>query len=181
MPYGVAMRIFGALLIVFGILLCFTIIAAPFGFFLILVGVVCCAFGGRRRTIINNVVQISTTPGAAFQQANIADFDNARSRRAEPPPLESRPSRIIYSDNPRLIDATPVSNGASYDQGKWATLVRYDAEISKLVEVLQPYGQKYVDELAAAYLALNDKAYLPMIIDKIVASARHDAAAGRPH
>ncbi len=37
------------------------------------------------------------------------------------------------------------------------------------------YGQKYVDEFAAAYLALNDKDYLPAILRKIVASASRDS------
>ena len=36
---------------------------------------------------------------------------------------------------------------------------------SRLVSVLAPYGQQYVDELARAYLVLNDKDYLPMIIE----------------
>jgi len=37
-----------------------------------------------------------------------------------------------------------------------------------------PYGQKYIDQLAAAYLALNDKEYLPMIVQKILATAKDD-------
>jgi hypothetical protein len=35
---------------------------------------------------------------------------------------------------------------------------------------LQPFGQKYVDQLAIAYLAFGEKSYLPKII-KLVASA----------
>jgi hypothetical protein len=35
-----------------------------------------------------------------------------------------------------------------------------------------------VDELAAAYLVLNDKEYLPMILRKIIASARRDRGQG---
>jgi len=41
-----------------------------------------------------------------------------------------------------------------------------------MVTALAPYGQKYVDQLAAAYLASNDKDDLPMILTEIVASAR---------
>ena len=54
-------------------------------------------------------------------------------------------------------------------------LLRNDADISRLVTALAPYGQKYVDELAAAYLALNDKDDLPMILREIIASARRDS------
>jgi hypothetical protein len=53
--------------------------------------------------------------------------------------------------------------------------VQSDPDLSRLVAVLTPYGQKYVDELATAYLALKDKRYLPMILKEIVASARRDA------
>jgi hypothetical protein len=44
------------------------------------------------------------------------------------------------------------------------------------VNALFPYGQKYVDQLATGYLALNDKEYLPMIVQKILATAKDDAA-----
>ena len=56
-------------------------------------------------------------------------------------------------------------------------LVRYDTDIARVVAALNPYGEKYVDELAQAYLVLNDKQYLPMIIQKIVETAKRDAAA----
>jgi hypothetical protein len=60
-------------------------------------------------------------------------------------------------------------------------LLRNDADISRLVTALAPYGQKYVDQLAAAYLASNDKDDLPMILTEIVASARRDSGvAGDP-
>src|SRR5258708_21845659 len=58
----------------------------------------------------------------------------------------------------------------SYDKQKWHALLSSDADISRLAKVLEPYGQNYVDEFAAAYLALNDKDYLPMILRKIIAS-----------
>jgi len=63
----------------------------------------------------------------------------------------------------------------SYDKQKWHALLSSDADISRLAKVLEPYGQNYVDEFAAAYLALNDKDYLPMILRKIIASARRDS------
>jgi hypothetical protein len=38
------------------------------------------------------------------------------------------------------------------------------------VEALQPFGKKYVDQLAIAYLAFEEKSYLPTIV-KLVADA----------
>jgi hypothetical protein len=175
------MRVLGVLLILFGILLCFTIIAAPFGVFLMIIGAICCAVGGRRRTVINNVVQVSSTPGPSFMQANLPD-DERRDRRAKAiePPMQHA-TRVDYRPDPPMIDVTSAqpqsANGFSYDRVKWDALVRYDPEISRIAEALRPYGQKYTDELASAYLALNDKAYLPMIIKKILESAKQDAAA----
>jgi xanthosine utilization system XapX-like protein len=176
------MRIFGAILILLGILLCLTIFLAPLGGFLILVGLICVVVGRRNRTVINNVVQVSSAPNPSFQQANIADVDDRKraSRALEPPMFADQERRQA---TPPLIDVTPhqppTYNGFAYDKAKWQMLVRYDADISRIVDVLAPYGQKYVDELAAAYLALNDKTYLPMIIQKIVGSAKQDAANAR--
>ena len=65
---------------------------------------------------------------------------------------------------------------ARNDKAKWKALVEYDPDISRVVNALSPYGQKYVDQLATGYLALNDKEYLPMIVQKILATAKDDAA-----
>jgi len=71
------------------------------------------------------------------------------------------------------------SRRGAYDRAKWDALVKYDADISRIVAALQPYGQKYVDEFAAAYLALNDKRYLGMIVQKVVADAKQEWAASQ--
>lgn len=63
-----------------------------------------------------------------------------------------------------------------YDHAKWNALVEYDPEISRIESILRPYGQKYVDQFAAAFLTLNDKSYIPNIIEKILEAARQDAA-----
>jgi hypothetical protein len=66
-----------------------------------------------------------------------------------------------------------------YDHEKWNALVESDPDLARLVEILTPYGRQYVDELAAAYLTFNDKNYLPVIVDEIVASARRSAGPPR--
>ncbi len=73
------------------------------------------------------------------------------------------------------MDRESAIGPSSYDNEKWRLLLRNDADISRLVTALAPYGQKYVDEFAAAYLALNDKEYLPTILRQIIASARRDS------
>jgi hypothetical protein len=70
----------------------------------------------------------------------------------------------------------PVVEEPTFDQNKWNALVKYDPDIKRIVEALSPYGPKYIDQFAAAFMALNDKDYLPQIIQDILATAKADGA-----
>jgi len=65
----------------------------------------------------------------------------------------------------------------AYDRQKWNALVKYDDEIALVAEKLQPLGQRWMDEFASSYLALNDKKYLPNLVKKIIGNARKDYVA----
>ncbi len=60
----------------------------------------------------------------------------------------------------------------NFDRNKWDALVKYDDDVALAVEQLKPLGQQWIDELAASYLALNEKHYLPNLVQKIIAAAR---------
>lgn len=62
-----------------------------------------------------------------------------------------------------------------YDQEKWRTLLQYDKEIALAAEKLRPLGEKWVDQFAHDFLALNDKRYLRDIIRKVITDARQAA------
>jgi hypothetical protein len=64
-----------------------------------------------------------------------------------------------------------------FDHAKWDALLKYDKEISAIAEKLRPLGQKWLDEFASSYLALNDKTYLPEIEKKIFAAAKAEKEA----
>ena len=66
----------------------------------------------------------------------------------------------------------------SYDQEAWRRLVESDVDLARVTAVLADYGQQYVDELAAEYLAEIDKERLPAIVDGIVGRASKSVA---PH
>jgi hypothetical protein len=89
------------------------------------------------------------------------------------------PDRQLREQELRTINQEP------YDRAKWKALVEYDPDISRVVSALSPYGQKYVDQLATGYLALNDKNYLPMIVQKfsillnLMPSATRDVFIGK--
>ncbi len=147
------------------------------GFVLFVVGAV-----GRRKTVITNVVQVSNTPGQGMQANIPLDYNEQRStpmRTVEPRvdlPRSRDESRMI---SPPVIDVTPrepQAQNAGYNRAKWKALVQYDPDISRVVKALEGYDQKYTDEFATAYLTLNDKAYLPMIVNKILETAKLDAA-----
>ena len=81
-----------------------------------------------------------------------------------------------------MIDVTPSKSGVSlnnltaedYDRAKWHALLKYDGDIARVAERLNVLGQHRVDEFAKAYLAINDKSYLPIILEKIIAQARKE-------
>jgi uncharacterized protein DUF5362 len=82
----VAMRIIGVILVLIGLVLCFTIIGIFFGLPMILIGIVLIALGGRRKTIIQNVVTVSNAPYAGQPQDSSANL--APQARLQTPPLQ---------------------------------------------------------------------------------------------
>jgi hypothetical protein len=64
-----------------------------------------------------------------------------------------------------------------YDSKKWNALVQYDPDLKRIADALAPYGQEYLDQFAEAFLAINDKNYLPQIVQTILENAKVDAGA----
>jgi len=165
------MRIFGVVLILFGLVLCITIIGAPFGIFLIIVGVVLIVLGSRRKTVITNVVQVSNVvPNHPDQRAPAAEisFPATKYRDVEPrlQPASVQPKGYI----------APPPKDDDFDRNKWDALLKYDPDIAQVATKLSTLGQHRVDEFAKAYLAINDKAYLAVIVKKIIDDARKETS-----
>lgn len=85
----------------------------------------------------------------------------------------------INSDDIIDFNASPfrshvVGPSIKFDQEKWNALLKYDADIASLADKIRPYGQKWSDEFAASYLALNDKKYLADIEQKIISTAKKE-------
>ena len=146
------MRFLGAVLLVGGFLLCVSIVWAAIGFLMMGFGLICLLVAERK---------------------NKRSSDGTRPRQALSPNPEPRTRLVSVT---RSSDRrSSVTDFSSYEEVRWNSLVQSDPDLSRLVAVLTPYGQKYVDELATAFMALKDKRYLPMILKEIVASARRDA------
>ena len=155
------MRILGWLLLLGGLLLCVSVLWAAPGFFCMGLGLIFLQIAERKRRSAKSAALPYDQSEPQVEQAPIPEV----TRALDPPTV----------DEDAGAGRENVTGLYSYDRQKWRALVSSDADISRLAKALQPYGQKYVDEFAAAYLALNDKDYLPMILRQIIASARRDA------
>ena len=61
------------------------------------------------------------------------------------------------------------------DMQMWQVIVQYDRDIAAADEQIKLFGAKWQGELAAAYMALPDKNYLPTIVRKVKARALSEA------
>jgi hypothetical protein len=100
--------------------------------------------------------------------------------RWEPPSIVQGIHRLSFAERRGSRETDPDDNTEprAYDEQSWRLLLSADEDIRRLTTILAQYGQSYVDEFAAAYLALNDKQHLPMIVEQLVASAMRNRRAG---
>jgi hypothetical protein len=154
-------RILGWLLLVGGLLLCASILWAAPGLFCMGLGLIFLQVAERKRRRAKSAASPFDQSGPPVEPAPVPE-----ATRAVVPP--------IVDDGARAGPGN-ATGPDSYDEQEWRVLLGSDADISRFAKALEPYGQKYVDEFATAYLALNDKDYLPMILRKIIASARRDS------
>ena len=185
------MRIAGTFLLLGGFLLCISIVWAAVGFLMMGLGLICLLMAERR-----------TKPSMA-SSGPLADAAGRRleppplqvEKHAQPAePVEASPSRIgarqaslpesrqpkprkpaLVSRKERPVRRPDEPDPNAYDLEKWRALVKSDADISRSVEAVQPFGKKYVDQLAVAYLAFQEKSYLPAIVKMVADAIKKDS------
>jgi hypothetical protein len=176
------MRLVGTVLLLMGILLCISVTWAAIGFFAMSLGLIFLLI--HENKISRS--RIPTKSPISFQEeVPLQRQQTVRIASPAPHPLAipmKPPATPLFSNSHDLAfhdlsssDSASASSPSSFNQEKWQALCAHDPELAKLVAVLRPFGTKYVDELARAFLFFNDKDYLPLILKKIVASARRDA------
>src|SRR4051812_26049812 len=133
------MRILGWLLLVGGLLLCVSILWAAPGFLCMGMGLIFLQIAERKR-----------------RRAKSAASPYQDEPQIEPATILEAAWALVppETDEDGATERENVIGLYSYDKRKWHALLSSDTDISRLAKVLEPYGQKYVDELAAAYLAL---------------------------
>ena len=78
-------------------------------------------------------------------------------------------------DDPPLV-AEKVIVGPTFDRAKWNALLQYDNDVAAAADQVKPLGSKWVDELAASYMVLNEPRYLPQIVERILTRVREEEA-----
>ena len=158
------MRLAGWLLLIAGCALCLSIGWAALGFLLMGVRLVSLRTAEAKR-------HRAAVAGPAAPELSVASLAVTP---PPPPPIRVQPA-LARVEPPPLAAAQRAIPVPLSDAEKWRILLATDADVAHLATALLPYGQKHVDRLAAAYLSETDRARLPEIIDRIVATARHDA------
>jgi hypothetical protein len=172
------MRLAGWLLLVVGTLLCVSIVWATIGFLMMGFGLICLLIAEKKRNRATTVA----APPVVSRQARLATqprFEPVVDRPAPAPPPKPGATAAARTAVVASAIAKIRQDNSAYDIEKWNALVESDPDLARLVEALAPYGRQYVDELAAVYLVLDDKNYLPVIVDEIIASARRHASQPR--
>jgi hypothetical protein len=183
------MRIGGAFLLVCGSLLCLTVAMAAIGFVAMGLGLICFLIAeerDKRATL--------APPAVPVEQAHGQDQD----QKPDVPVLASPPETqetdqapvaavAVVAPGPEHpeLPAGPSEGRAprrraeadspAYDLEKWHSAVRADPDLLRAVAALAALGKKYVDQLASAYLAFEEKAYFPIIFKMVAAKARKDS------
>jgi hypothetical protein len=155
------MRILGWLFLVGGSLLCASILWAALGFVCMGLGLIFLQIAEQKRRRVKSAA---------------SPFDQSRPH-VEPAPVPEATRAVVppIRDDGARAGRENATGPDSYDEQEWRALLSSDSDISRLANALEPYGRKYVDQFATAYLALNDKNYLPMILRMIIASAGRDS------
>jgi hypothetical protein len=138
----------------------FTLLGAALGWFLIGAG-----FGyGINIFTISTIIFLGVGGFLAFMSVSQQEIFTSGQ-------ISISPTSVSLGENAQPIASQNVAWG-NFDRVKWNALVKYDSDISRVVEDLEPLGKKWIEVFAADYLALNDKSYLPGIVQKIIAAAR---------
>lgn len=187
------MRIAGAFLLVGGFLLCISIVWAAVGFLMMALGLICLLTAerrkkpstaspgpladeaGRRREPPPLQVEKHAQPAEPVE-ASPSRIDSRQASSSFPEPRQPKPRKpalVSRKERPERRPDEPDQN--AYDLEKWRALVKSDADISRSVEAVLPFGKKYVDQLAMAYLAFEKKSYLPAIVKMVAGAIKKDS------
>jgi hypothetical protein len=151
----------------------FLIVLGAFAMVLLLFGVTVVNFFGQRCFLIGSAPNGQCLPDPVYFGAWLAAIALCVGGTVMLSLRQAGSSAETKHRERDVGEPTTIPN-ALFDRTKWNALLKYDPELAIVADKLRPLGQKWVDEFAAAYLAINEKSYLPSIISKIIADARKE-------
>ena len=162
------MRIASTFLLLGGFLLCLSIVWAGLGVPMIGFGLICLLVAERRKKQSTALARAlpgevdrrrepslpieKKAPAAELVEMPPSGIDPQQAPLSLPEPRQPRspkPALILRDEQTYKRRNEPDTNPC--DLEKWRALAKSDADISRSVEALQPFGKKYVDQLAMAY------------------------------
>jgi hypothetical protein len=192
------MRIAGAFLLLSGLLLCVSIIWAAVGFLMMGFGLICLLIAERKNKrstapagpLSDEVDRRREPPPLQVEkqaqsvelvEASPSSMVSQHAPSALPEPRQPKPPKQALSLRKEQPDRRRNEpDTIPYDREKWRVLVRSDADISRSVEAMQPFGKKYVDQLAMTYLVFEEKSYLPTIVKLVANAIKKDSGRDSP-
>jgi hypothetical protein len=191
------MRIAGSFLLLAGFLLCISIVWAAVGFLMMALGLICLLMAerrkkpsmassgpladaaGRRREPplqVEKTAQPAESVEASPSRIGTRQASSSFPELRFPEPRQPKPRKpALVSRKERPVRKPDEPDPKAYDLEKWRALVKSDADISRSVEAVLPFGKKYVDQLAMAYLAFEEKSYLPAIVKMVADAIKKDS------
>jgi len=141
------------------------------------------AHGNQFFALVAALIAIRAMQATFKLHGSLATEHGPQEQKSYEPP-KPRPAADFVNHPKAGVESTAATAAAAqspkpYDREKWAALLKYDDEIAIVAGRISPLGQRWLDELAHAYLALNDKQYLRRIEEKIHADARAERARSR--
>jgi len=187
------MRIAGTFLLLGGFLLCISIVWAAAGFLMMGLGLICLLMAERRKKpstaspgpLADAAVRRREPPPLQAEkhaqpaepvEASPSGIGSRQASSSLPEPRQPKPPKPALVSRKERPDGRPNElDPNAYDLEKWRALVKSDADISRSVEAVLPFGKKYVDQLAMAYLAFEEKSYLPAIVKMVADAIKKDS------
>lgn len=90
---------------------------------------------------------------------------------------QERPQYRERDDGPRYLpEASAPAQKPAFDKAKWDALAEFDPDVRAAVEKLGPYGSAAVKRFSVAYMALQDKAMIGSIVERIIEQSGRPAS-----
>jgi hypothetical protein len=172
------MRLCGMFSLIVGGLLCASIVWAALGFLMMSVGLIALLIAEKRSQrgkvlVVRSAVTDQRREGGLLPSGPSTDTSQQYFPRAgEGDAAQPEAASIWPEERPSSRRANSETCG--YDPGVWRSVVTADPDVAHSVEALAPFGEKYVDQLATAYLALGDKSYLSTLMEMVATTIQND-------